>query len=156
VIPEVDTTVEELSEGIRKRHERGKDFSIIVVAEGARLAFEAGEVQEVRASERKDEYGYPRLGGIGVALSEELERRTGYETRVAVLGHIQRGGSPTATDRIRATRFGATAYELARRREFGTMVAMRGAAVEPISLEEVSGIKEVDLSLLEIARRFYA
>ena len=156
VIPEVDTPVEELADGIRKRHERGKDFSIIAVAEGARLAFADGEVREVRASERTDEYGYPRLGGIGVALAEELERRTGYETRVTVLGHIQRGGSPTATDRILATRFGTEAYELAKRGEFGNMVALRGSAVEPVPFDRISGIKEVDPSLLEIAKRFYS
>ncbi len=92
VIPEVDTTCEELADGVRQRHERGKDFSIMVVAEGARLAFEGGEAREVRASEGRDEYGYPRLGGIGVALAAELEQRTGYEARVTVLGHVQRGG----------------------------------------------------------------
>ncbi len=155
VIPEIETTVEELASGIRKRHERGKDFSIIVVAEGARLAFAGGETRQVRASERTDDYGYPRLGGIGAAMADELEQRTGYETRVAVLGHIQRGGSPTATDRLLATRFGALAYELARTGHFGRMVALRGSRVEPVPLEEVEGIKGVDLSLLEIARRFY-
>jgi 6-phosphofructokinase 1 len=156
VIPEVDTTCEELADGVRQRHERGKDFSIIVVAEGARLAFEDGESREVHSSDERDEYGYPRLGGIGVVLAEELERRTGYETRVTVLGHIQRGGSPTATDRILATRFGASASELARAERLGHMVALRGSEIEAVPLEEISGVKEVDLSLLEIARRFYS
>jgi 6-phosphofructokinase 1 len=156
VIPEVDTTCEELADGVRQRHERGKDFSIIVVAEGARLAFEGGEVREVHASEVRDEYGYPRLGGIGVVLAEELERRTGYETRVTVLGHIQRGGSPTATDRVLATRFGAKAYELARDGALGNMVALHGSEVEPVPLERIAGVKQVDLSLLEIAKRFFS
>jgi 6-phosphofructokinase 1 len=155
VIPEVDTTCEELAAGIRRRHERGKDFSIIVVAEGARLAAEGAEPREVHAAEVRDEYGYARLGGIGVVLAEELERRTGYESRVTVLGHIQRGGSPTATDRILATRFGAKAYELASEGTFGHMVALRGSAIEGVPLTEVSGIKRVDLSLLEIAKRFF-
>jgi 6-phosphofructokinase 1 len=155
VIPEVDTSCEELATGIRARHDRGKDFSIIVVAEGARLVVEGGEPRAVYASTGRDEYGYARLGGIGVVLAEELERRTGYESRVTVLGHIQRGGSPSATDRILATRFGAKAYELASERSFGRMVALRGSAIEGVPLTEVSGVKHVDLSLLEIAKRFF-
>jgi 6-phosphofructokinase 1 len=155
VIPEIETTVEELASGIQKRHERGKDFSIIVVAEGANLAFQSGETRQVRASEATDEYGYPRLGGIGAALAAELEQRTGYETRVTVLGHVQRGGSPTSTDRILATRYGVVAYELARSGEFGTMAALVGAEVKGVPLEKVTGIKEVDLDLLQIAKRFF-
>ena len=155
VIPEVETTVEELAAGIQKRHDRGKDFSIIVVAEGAQLAFEGGETRQVRASEATDEYGYPRLGGIGAALASELEQRTGYETRMIVLGHVQRGGSPTATDRILATRYGVVAYELARAGDFGQMAALVGPVVKGVPLEEVTGIKEVDLDLLKIAKRFF-
>jgi ATP-dependent phosphofructokinase / diphosphate-dependent phosphofructokinase len=155
LIPEVETTVEELAAGIQRRHERGKDFSIIVVAEGAMLGFESGETRQIRASEATDQYGYPRLGGIGAALGEELEKRTGYETRVTVLGHIQRGGSPTATDRILATRYGVVAYELARAGEFGQMAAVVGSEVRGVPLESVTGIKEVDLNLLRIAKRFF-
>jgi 6-phosphofructokinase 1 len=155
VIPEIDTTVEELSDGILKRHDRGKDFSIIVVAEGAELCFANGERRQVLSSQETDTYGYPRLGGIGVALATELEDRTGYETRVTVLGHVQRGGTPTATDRLLATRYGAAAYAISKAGGFGQMAALRGADVVPVSLEEVTGVKEVDLSLLEIARRFF-
>ena len=155
LIPEVETTVEELAAGIRTRHERGKDFSIIVVAEGASLAFESGESHKVLASKASDEYGYPRLGGIGVELAVELEQRTGYETRVTVLGHVQRGGSPTSTDRLLATRYGVKAYELASAGEFGRMASLRGAEVTSIPLSEVSGVKTVDLGLLEIAKRFF-
>jgi phosphofructokinase-like protein len=156
VIPEVATTVEELADGISVRHERGKDFSIIVVAEGAELCFAGGERRQIRASEARDEYGYPRLGGIGAALGEELERLTGFETRVTVLGHVQRGGTPTATDRLLATRYGAKAYEMAKAGEFGQMAAVRGSQVVAVPLSEVTGVKEVDLSLLEIAKRFFA
>jgi 6-phosphofructokinase 1 len=156
VIPEVATTVEELADGISVRHERGKDFSIIVVAEGASLCFASGEQRQVRASEATDEYGYPRLGGIGVALGEELERLTGFESRVTVLGHVQRGGTPTSTDRLLATRYGAKAYEMAKEGEFGHMAALRGSQVVAAPLAEVTGVKEVDLSLLEIAKRFFA
>src|SRR5690606_17384207 len=109
IIPELELTVEEVADGIMRRHERGKDFSIIVVAEGAELAFASGERRQIRASEETDSYGYPRLGGIGAALGSEIERRTGFETRVTTLGHVQRGGTPTATDRMLATRYGVHA-----------------------------------------------
>lgn len=156
VIPEVDTTCEEIAAAVTRRHERGKDFSIIVVAEGANLAFDGGEVRQVRVSSETDEYGYPRLGGIGAALAIELERLTGYEARTAVLGHIQRGGTPTAHDRVLATRYGARAYELAARGQFGRMVALRGGEIDAVPLSEVQGVKTVDLELLEVARRFFA
>ena len=156
VIPEVQMTCEAIAAAIRGRHERGKDFSIIVVAEGAVLAFEDGEVRQVRVSEETDEYGYPRLGGIGAALAHELERLTGFESRTVVLGHVQRGGSPTAHDRILATRYGAKAYDLAKGGEFGRMVSLRGDEITSVPLDEVRGIKTVDLGLLEIAKRFFA
>ncbi len=156
VIPEVETTCEELAAAVTSRHDRGKDFSIIVVAEGANLAFASGEVRQIRVNEETDEYGYERLGGIGAALATELERMTGYEARTVVLGHIQRGGTPTAHDRILATRYGAKAYELARAGEFGRMVALQGNEIGSVPLSEVTGIKTVDLELLEIAKRFFA
>ncbi|MCB0877156.1 MAG: 6-phosphofructokinase [Solirubrobacterales bacterium] len=156
LIPEVDTPVEELAEAVIRRHERGKDFSIIVVAEGANLAFADGEVRQVRVNEETDEYGYERLGGIGSALAGELEQATGFEARTVVLGHVQRGGTPTAHDRILATRYGAKAYELAKAGEFGRMAALHGSEVTSVPLSEVRGIKTVDLELLEIAKRFFA
>ena len=110
-----------------RRHERGKDFSIVVVAEGAELAFESGEKRQIRASEETDSYGYPRLGGIGVALAAEIEARTGFETRVTTLGHVQRGGTPTATDRVLATRYGVKAAELVD----GRRVRAHGRAARP-------------------------
>jgi ATP-dependent phosphofructokinase / diphosphate-dependent phosphofructokinase len=155
VIPEVTTTVEDVAAGIRRRHERGKDFSIIVVAEGAKLAFASGEERLIQPIKDSDEYGYPRLGGIGAALATELETRTGYETRVTVLGHVQRGGTPTSTDRILATRYGAHAYELAKAGDLGKMVALRGSEMIAIPLPTAESIKEVDLGVLEIAKRFF-
>ena len=155
LIPEVDTPVEELAAAVTQRHGRGKDFSIIVVAEGANLAFENGEVRQIRVNEETDEYGYERLGGIGSALASELERATGYEARTVVLGHVQRGGTPTAHDRILATRYGAAAYELAKAGRFGRMVALHGNEVTSVPLGDVRGIKTVDLELLEIAKRFF-
>jgi ATP-dependent phosphofructokinase / diphosphate-dependent phosphofructokinase len=156
VIPEATTTVEEVAEGITRRHDRGKDFSIIVVAEGAKLAFASGEERLIQPVKEKDEYGYPRLGGIGGALASELEALTGYETRVTVLGHVQRGGTPTSTDRVLATRFGAFAYELAKRGEFGQMAAIHGTEMVGIPLEQAARVKNVDLEILEIAKRFFA
>ena len=156
VIPEIDTTCEEIAASITKRHDRGKDFSIIVVAEGANLSFESGEVHQVRINEETDEYGYERLGGIGAALGEELERMTGYEARTVILGHTQRGGTPTAHDRVLATRYGAEAYALAKAGRFGRMVALQGDRIDSVPLSAVTGIKTVDLELLEIARRFFA
>ncbi len=155
VIPELELTVEEIAGAIQRRHERGKDFSIIVVAEGAELAFEGGERRQVRASDEVDSYGYPRLGGIGVALAAEIEARTGYETRVTTLGHVQRGGTPTATDRMLATRYGVHAADLVMAGETGRMVALHGTEMTSVPLEEVEGIKTVDLRYLEIARTFF-
>jgi 6-phosphofructokinase 1 len=155
IIPEQTTTVEEICRDFTRRHDRGKDFSIIVVAEGAKLAFESGEERLIQPVKESDEYGYPRLGGIGAALAVELETRTGYETRVTVLGHVQRGGTPTSTDRVLATLYGAQAYELAKAGEFGTMAALQGTQMTAVPLEQAVEVKQVDLRMLEIARRFF-
>jgi ATP-dependent phosphofructokinase / diphosphate-dependent phosphofructokinase len=155
VIPELELTVEEIAAAIQRRHERGKDFSIIVVAEGAELSFASGEQRQIRASEEVDSYGYPRLGGIGAALGVEIERLTGYETRVTTLGHVQRGGTPTATDRVLATQYGVHAADLVMAGETGRMVALHGTEMTSIPLEEVDGIKTVDLRYLDIARTFF-
>jgi 6-phosphofructokinase 1 len=155
IIPEQTTTVEEVCRDVTRRHDRGKDFSIIVVAEGAKLAFESGEERLIQPVKDSDEYGYPRLGGIGAALAMELENRTGYESRVTVLGHVQRGGTPTSTDRVLASRFGAHAYEMAKAGEFGKMAAIHGTRMTGVPLEEAVKVKQVDLDLLEIAKRFF-
>ena len=156
VIPEATTTVEEVVAGVLRRHDRGKDFSIIVVAEGAKLAFASGEERLIQPTKDSDEYGYPRLGGIGAALATELESQTGYETRVTVLGHVQRGGTPTSTDRILATRYGAYAYKLAKAGEFGKMAAIRGTEMVAIPLAQAVRVKWVDLEILDIAKRFFS
>ena len=115
----------------------------------------AGKSELIQPIKDTDEYGYPRLGGIGAALGAELETHTGYETRVTVLGHVQRGGTPTATDRVLATRYGAHAYRLAKEGEFGKMTAVRGTELIAVPLEEATHVKEVDLGVLEIAKRFF-
>ncbi len=155
LVPETDITVERIAATIRQRHERGKDFSIIVVSEGARLAFADGTSRKVKVNTETDEYGYERLGGIGAALAQELEAATGYETRTVVLGHIQRGGTPTATDRVLATRYGVAAAEAAIDGAFGTMVALHGTEIVRVPLAEVVGVKTVDLDLLELAQTFF-
>jgi phosphofructokinase-like protein len=155
VIPELEQTVEEICEALDARHHRGKDFSIVVVAEGAQLAFASGETRQVRASPETDQYGYPRLGGIGLALGKEIEAHTGFETRVTTLGHVQRGGTPTATDRVLATRYGVRAAELVQEGRFGEMTALRGQQMTSVPLAEVTGVKTVDLSYMRLASTFF-
>jgi 6-phosphofructokinase 1 len=152
LIPEIPVDIEETCELLKKRHARGKLFSIVVVAEGAK--FKAGTT--ITQEEKLDEFGHVRLGGIGEALGQEIEKRMGYETRVSVLGHIQRGGSPTAFDRILGTRFGVRAVELAKAKKFGRMVALVGNKITDVSIDEaVSVLKTVDMDLYEIAKVFF-
>jgi ATP-dependent phosphofructokinase / diphosphate-dependent phosphofructokinase len=155
VIPELELTVEAICEAIDARHRRGKDFSIVVVAEGAALSFASGEKRQVRASQETDQYGYPRLGGIGVALAQEIEQRIGFETRVTTLGHVQRGGTPTATDRILGTRYGIKAAELVEEGSFGQMAALSGGEMTSVPLAEVEGVKRIDLGYLKLAGTFF-
>ena len=155
VIPELELTVEEIGASINARHQRGKSFSIVVVAEGAELAFATGEKRQIRASTETDSYGYPRLGGIGQALAREIEERTGFETRVTTLGHVQRGGTPTATDRVLATRYGVTAADLAIAGKFGRMAALHGAEMTSVPLADVQGVKQIDLDYLRLASTFF-
>ena len=155
LIPEKPFDLDEVAEVISTRHARGKNFSIVVAAEGARVK-ESGEEGLVRQDENVDEFGHVRLGGIGHFLGRELEARTGFETRVTVLGHVQRGGSPTAHDRILATRFGVKAHDLVRAGSFGTMAALVGATVEAVPLQEaVRELKTVDMKLYRMAEIFF-
>lgn len=152
LIPEVPFDLEQVCREIQKRRERGKDFSIVVVAEGA----QPKENGLITQSEEKDAFGHVRLGGIGHYLGREIEKRTGLETRVTVLGHTQRGGSPTAYDRILATRFGIAAIDLIREGQFGLMVSLQGNKIVPVPLEKaVAQLKTVDMELYEIAKVFF-
>jgi ATP-dependent phosphofructokinase / diphosphate-dependent phosphofructokinase len=156
LIPEFPVRLREIAEAIAQRHRRGKNFSIIVVAEGARLADEEGNPLHVQ-SEKRDAFGHARLGGVGASLAERIEETTGYETRYSVLGHIQRGGTPTAYDRFLATRFGVAAVELAERGAFGSMVALRGTRITDVPMSEAVGsIKTVGPELYEMARIFFS
>jgi 6-phosphofructokinase 1 len=152
LIPEMPIDIEEVCNLIKNRHQRGKTFSIIVVAEGAK--FKEGTL--IVKGERLDEFGHIILGGIGETLATEIEKRTGYETRVSVLGHIQRGGTPTAFDRILGTRFGVKAVELIKNKKFGRMVALVGNKIIDVSIEDaVRILKTVDMELYEIAKVFF-
>jgi 6-phosphofructokinase len=132
---------------IKQRHGRGRYFSIVVAAEGAKFAGSA-ESDEGET----DEFGHARLGGIGLKLAGEIEKRTGFETRSVVLGHIQRGGSPSAFDRVLATRYGLGAIDMVHRGEFGRMAALRGNKIISIPLAEaIASNRKVDKEILDAA-----
>jgi len=151
LIPERPVDIDEVCEDIRRRHATGKNFSIVVVSEGCELpgAEDKGEV---------DQFGHKLLAkrGVGDRLGEELESRTGFETRVTVLGHVQRGGTPTAYDRILATRFGLKATDLVHAGEFGQMASLQGDRVVSVSLEEATAeLKTVTDDWYDVARAFF-
>lgn len=152
LIPELPIDMEYVCGVIKKRHKRGKTFSIIVVAEGAK--FKEGSM--VTQEEKLDSFGHVRLGGISEFLAAEIEKRTGYETRISVLGHIQRGGNPSAFDRVLGTRFGVKAVELVMHKKFGRMVALAGNKIIDVSLADaVRTLKTVDMELYDIAKEFF-
>jgi len=152
LIPEKPFAIDEVCESIKQRQKRGRNFSLIVVAEGAKPQ---GGV-EIVYSESLDEFGHIRLGGIGYYLGKEIEKCMGIETRVVVLGHLQRGGSPTAFDRILATRFGVAAIDLVHAGKFDRMVAIKGNKIVSVPLAEVIGKrKTVDLELYDLATIFF-
>lgn len=152
LIPEAPIDLSEVCDNIKKRHARGKDFSIVVVAEGAKLKNQ----EFVLKNQEKDAFGHVLLGGIGHIIGKKLEEETGFETRVTVLGHIQRGGTPSAFDRVLATRFGVKAVELVLKGEFDRMVALKGNEIVSVSLENAVGtLKTLDMKLYEIAKIFF-
>ncbi len=152
IIPEVPMTLEAVCEFITRRHKRGKTFSIVAVAEGAKVT----GVGEVSSGVKLDSFGHVRLGGIGAVLAEKIEERTGYETRVTVLGHIQRGGSPTAFDRVLGTRFGVRAVELVLESQYGKMVSLQGNKIVAVDLAEaVKALKTVPAEYYELSKIFF-
>ena len=155
LIPEHPLTVEETCAELESRHRR-KDFSIIVVSEGYTLRFQSGEERAVVQELTTDEFGHVRLGGIGAELAKEIEERTGFETRYTVLGHVQRGGSPTARDRVLATRFGLRAADLVHEGRFGRMAALQGDAIVDVPLADaVAERKTVPPDWYAVARAFF-
>jgi ATP-dependent phosphofructokinase / diphosphate-dependent phosphofructokinase len=153
LVPEEPFDIESVCDHIRSRHARGRTFSIVVVAEGA-TPVEGSDV--VTAAETRDAFGHVRLGGIGVALEHQIEDRTGFETRATILGHIQRGGTPTAFDRVLATRFGTAAIDAIDAGDFGKMVALKGDKIVRVPLTEAVGeLKTVDDELMDVGAVFF-
>jgi phosphofructokinase-like protein len=157
LIPEQPITVEDACEELRRRHERGKDFSIVVVSEGYELTYASGETRQVAEEARaSDQFGHVRLGGVGDALAREIEERTGFETRVTVLGHVQRGGSPTPRDRVLATRYGLKAADLVHEERWGTMAALQGDSIVEVALADaVAELKTVPPHWYDVAKAFF-
>jgi 6-phosphofructokinase 1 len=151
LVPERPFDLDEVCEILRHRHANGSTFSIVVVAEGAIPAGGA----EISFEKSVDAFGHVRLGGVGVWLEHQIEQRTGYETRVTILGHIQRGGTPTAYDRVLATRFGIGAIDAVHAGAFGTMVALQGMNIVRVPLiEGVGKTKTLDMTLYDAATVF--
>ncbi len=148
LIPEIPFDIDDVCRLIRRRHDRGRPFSIVVAAEGAMPKADTMTV----AAGQLDEFGHPRLGGIGHRLEQEIEQRTGFETRATVLGHVQRGGTPTAFDRVLATRFGLAAIDAAHEGAWGMMTALRGTEIELVPLADA--VAELRTVPVEEYRRF--
>jgi phosphofructokinase-like protein len=151
LIPEQPVSIEDACKELRRRHERGKDFSIVVVSEGY-------ELEGLSDADEVDQFGHVRLSerGVGAALAREIEARTGYETRVTVLGHVQRGGSPTPRDRILATRYGLKAADLVEEGKFGRMAALHGDDIVDVPLKDATAkLKTVPQGWWEVARAFF-
>jgi ATP-dependent phosphofructokinase / diphosphate-dependent phosphofructokinase len=149
LIPEVPFDIEKVAELIRLRHARGRYFSIVVAAEGAKFG---GDLVLQDTPEGKDEFGHARLGGIGNAVAHEIEKRTGFETRSVVLGHIQRGGSPSAFDRVLATRYGIGAIDMVHRGEFGQMAALRANKIVSVPIKDaIASNRKVDQEMIDVA-----
>jgi ATP-dependent phosphofructokinase / diphosphate-dependent phosphofructokinase len=152
LVPEAPFDIAEVCARIEHRHRQGANFSIVVVAEGATpregtLTVQSGEV---------DAFGHVQLGGISNVIQEEIARRTGFETRVTILGHVLRGGTPTAYDRVLATRFGIAAIDAVHDGAFGTMVALQGERIERVPIADaVRELKTVDPDLLDVAGVFF-
>jgi phosphofructokinase-like protein len=153
LVPERPFDIEQVCAHLRRRHARGRSFSIVVVAEGA---IPQASTMWTLPTTATDAFGHARLGGIGVTLEREIEQRTGYETRVTILGHVQRGGTPVAFDRVLATRFGVAAMAATAAGRFGTMVGLRGTAIVEVSLADaLREPKLLDPALYETAELFF-
>jgi ATP-dependent phosphofructokinase / diphosphate-dependent phosphofructokinase len=151
LIPERPFDVDKVADSLRQRHARGRYFSIVVVAEGAKFSSQSGQGSPVLQDMGKDEFGHVKLGGIANILAREIEKRTGFETRAVILGHIQRGGSPSAFDRVLATRYGLGAIDMVHRGEFGCMAALRANKIVSITLSEaISKNRVVDDEMIQI------
>ncbi|QYJ15241.1 Pyrophosphate--fructose 6-phosphate 1-phosphotransferase [Rubrobacter xylanophilus DSM 9941] len=151
LIPEVEPDLDAIADLFKKRAERGERWGVVAVSEGVTI----GEEYITQTAER-DEFGHVRLGGIAETLANELKERTGIDTRHVVLGHLQRGGTPTAYDRILSTRYGIRAAEAVKNGEWGKMVALRGSDIVTVSLEEATGeTRTVPEDLYDVLKTFF-
>lgn len=156
LVPEFPVDTDEVISKIVKRHARGEQYSVIVVAEGATLRNESGGAKVVTFDHEKDEFGHVRLGGIAHILSTIIREKTGYDCRTVTLGHLQRGGIPSAFDRILATCYGIHAIDLVHKGDFGLMVALRGTQIVATPLiEAMKEVKTIDRELYGIAEVFF-
>ena len=152
LVPERPFDMDEVCDRIRRRHDAGRTFSIVVVSEGATPK----DGNETHAGAGTDAFGHARLGGIAVDLERAIEERTGYESRMTILGHVQRGGTPTAFDRVLATRFGVAAVDAVTAGEFGRMVALHGTEITRVPLDDaLAEPKLLDPALFETAEVFF-
>ncbi len=156
LIPERPFDIDVVAESLRKRHARGRYFSIVVVAEGAKFASTGEGNAPVVQDLGLDEFGHVRLGGIGGILAREIEHRTGFETRAVVLGHTQRGGSPSPFDRVLATRYGIGAIDMVHKSKWGDMVALKGNTISSVPMSVALGTnRKVDQELIEVAEGLF-
>lgn len=156
LIPEKPVDMENVYEIIKSRHNHGKNFSIVVVSEGVKMPVGNKEEEYILQTAKKDAFGHVMLGGVGSVLASLIEKETGFETRYTVLGHTQRGGSPTAFDRILSTRFGIAAIDLIHKGDFGKIVVLKGNEIASVDLKDVIGqSKTVDDYWYNIAKVFF-
>jgi ATP-dependent phosphofructokinase / diphosphate-dependent phosphofructokinase len=150
LVPEEPVDLEKISAFLKKRHDSGETASVVVVGEGCSITGSPpGDASKL------DEFGHPRLGGIGDLLAREIERRVGIETRAVVLGHVVRGGPPSAADRILATRLGVAAVEAVKNEEYGVMVCMRENHLSKIPLADILGkMKNLDSETMSVLKDF--
>jgi len=155
VTPESPVRLHDVCDFIRRRIRRGRDFSIVVVAEGASFLPEP-DGRTIELPHRLDEFGRPRYGGVGEVVAREIESQLAIETRTVTLGYVQRGGTPTAFDRLLGTRMGVAAVDLAARGEYGRMVVLKGSRVGSTELSAVAaGPRMVEPELVEVAKTFF-
>jgi 6-phosphofructokinase 1 len=152
LIPEVEVDVDKMCNVLRQRRDAGKTYGLIIVSEGVKLS----QANIVTHEAELDEFGHARLGGIGDTIADLIQRRTGIETRAVTLGHLQRGGPPSAYDRVLGTRLGIHAARLVINKQFGQMVALRGLKIVSYTLAEAVGtMRTLDLEFMREAEEFY-
>ncbi len=152
MVPEIPINIDHCVEVLKRHRSEGKNYGIVVVSEGAKLP----DRGEIAAAGKVDDFGHVQLGGVGNEVARQIEKATGYETRCVVLGHLQRGGSPSAADRVLATRLGLAAGDLVLRKEFGTMVALSGTRIISTTLSAgVAANRTLDLSYYHEASTFF-